>query len=626
MALPRLEGLRTADAKAMAQALEKSLEPVVKEILNTVKDMIDKLSDDELKANRETLGAHSIDFAIERLTEAIEDMKPKDGEAEPDLKDVVEMMKGFSDKKADEQMMILKDIMKSSQVSATFGKKLVDDISKDMTEALDKLIAIETAATVAQMASASEMMKIEKDRDRIINRGNAEKRARPGQADDTKGEKTLLDKLLSMFTSTKDGGFMGMLMKGFDKILFGAGAIGLLSLIPKTFREFIDEYIVAFTEVRAMLQNSWLKPLFKIIEGLPIIGAIVKKLPILSAILGAFDIIPKMFEKYQTDGWWGAIEAGLQGLYKFFVGDIVKLGGKIMDWMVEKLFGPDIAAALSFEGWAETFNDAVEGVILGFIDSWKKLFSGDFSGFAETVAKTYAGIVNGIVNSLSALFKWEPGMAFNISEKYDEWMKRAKEADEADAARAKAKREEWMNWFKSFDDEWFKGTKEAWTAWAGKIKDDSVAAVTKVAGDWMTWIQTSITDALSAAVDIKEDIKNWLQSLWKGVSDWLYDSTIGQLPGMAREKEAPGPVSTGPKVDRYKTLETQIAKKGMALQFQGLAPRGGGATVIQNSQKNQNSTNISNYSVSGPANRASLKNPLAASVGNGWGGGGGGGW
>jgi len=604
----------------MTAALEKSLEPVVKEIIDTVSALRDEIKDE---MSMKDFGVKSIDFAIERLSEAVHELgKKTDGEVEPDNARIAELVRDFATKNADEQMAILKEIMKNSNTNAVFAKKMTDDVAKQMVTALDKLVALTAVSLVEQKSTDTELIRNERDRMRAEARGRSEGRTRGGISTKKEDDRTLLQKLIDGLFGNDKNSFMAQISRGIEALALGIGTVGILSLIPKSVREFIDEYVTAFAEATLLLQNNLLKPLFKILEHIPILGAIAKKLPFLAVILAAFDVLPKTFEKFKTEGWASALETAMQGLYKFFVTDISVMAGKLVDSMLEGLFGPKIKEVLNFTGWAETFGTAVDNVITDFVEVVKNLWNGDHAKADAAALNLFWDVIDGIVASIRSLFKFDPEIEFSVRElvegmwadlvvKIDTTIERIKTFFTFDIPEGvKALKLKLTDLFVDTPIRLYNEALIGLAEWATELKASVIAAVKNIATSWMTTITTAFHDAITVGINIKDEITAWLARLWKGVSDWIYDNTIGMLPGMSDSKVTPVPGKTG-----AAERERDLVKKSMSIANVG---RGRGSPSIVNVQKSQ-SSHVSNFATM-RTDRASRRDPLAGSIG------GGGGW
>lgn len=635
---------RAKDTEALKAALVSALAPVMSEIGETIREMR-KISD---KSSGE-FNAAAVTFAIERLNEAVKKLAEEAGPGDTSSERVAAAAMGFSAKKQDEQLAVLKEMLKNSKFQNEITKEMSRTVAEDLYRSMDRLVEISTMSDKNARRAALELLKNEKERERRESRSRSESRSRNQRQDAP--DKTMLEKLLS-FLNKPSQGFIASIIDGVQKVAFGIGLVGLVSLIPKKFREFIGDYVGAFTTIRVLLKNSWLAPLFKILESIPILGAIVKKLPYLSAVLAAFEILPKVAEEFQKNGIWSAAETALQGIYDFFVGDLVKLVATFADNVKEGLFGKKIAAMLDFSAWADTFNAGVGNVVTDLVDFVKQFFvvltSGVDDGSLDKIAwKLVRDVVDGYVAGIRALFKFNPEDDFSLRAAVeDTWTSVAESVksfmdDVKRWVSGGATPQEKMAVYDAFKYVVYDLPMEALSA-NGRFLLDSMSSfaanlkskITESLGSLeeyrlnlrqsfvdfvtQTWdkasdaLTKSVDDVIAAGINIKDDVEAWLRSIWKAVADWTYDNTVGMIPGLGRSETSSPEVSTP--TPRMENISSNIKKLSVAETKKQQAWSSPAAVMNQNNR----TSHVTNFSVVG-GRRVSPMNPNRQSTGGGGG-------
>lgn len=616
--LPRIENEDVSrDAEALAAAVQEALKPVASEIEDLVKTMRKNYPD----APERQFRLDSLQYTVDRLREAVEDMT-KTGSEVVTPADVVGMLDGFAEKTASEQQELLGTILKNSE----FQSKLLDQMERvfveDMTKNLDKLVDIELLGQKDSRAAREALAKIEAERDRKLNRERDVGRGRVST--DKRRDESVLDKLLDFLDSSSPRSlFSGISAFVSDMgLLIGAG--GLLSLVPKKVREFVDEYVTAFAEVKLLLQASWLNPMVKILEHLPILGSIVKKLPVLSGVLAAFDVLPRVFEKYKTDGWWAALESGLSGLSKFFVSDVVGLVGKLADYVEREFFSVDL---FDFSSLGDSMEKMLTNASASVTKSLKLVFEADLVGAVENVAVGLKQWLEDTVNLVLGFLKkpqdWDVdeeieklvGSVKRYATSLTAWVS-ASVSGALDAVTKK---------MTSIKDAVVYGVISARDEVVGVV-DGAVSLVTDVWEAVKKKISDSFSAALDAVVDLKRSMEDWFT---KTIEDFK-NSIIDSVPGLRSivkpdeivpydQSSASAPVVLDEtKTDKTKKREIDLVKKTLenrkTMQEMITRPltQPNPAAIIDN--RKQSSSHVNNWNVSGPT-KASPRGPLSTSSG-----------
>lgn len=640
----RLPDLRTdekeiRDREALIAALSRALEPVTEEIENTVKELrsISPLGESEFNS-------HAVTFTLERLSEAVEEMVEKAGPGERSAEWVAAAARGFSDKSLDEQNEILSEMLKNTKFQTKLTSEFLRIVGDDLYKNLDKLVEIGELSRTDAVRDAEEMARIERERDRRDSRGRAESRVRRTRPEE-KQQDGILAKLLEALNGR--GGLFSNLM---DKITFGIGGIGLASMLPKEVREFIGDFTSAFTTIKTLLQSSWLAPMFKILESIPIVGAILKKVPLLAAILAGFEIIPKVWERFQSEGGWAALEEGLQGVYRFFVGDLVELVGGWMDKIKVGLLGATVADKVDFSAMTRVTNDVIGNIITDVVsvvrEIGKILVTGVDDGTLDKVATDlFWDLVDGWVAIVRSFLKYDPESEFSVRQIVEEfWSETA-----AKIERFFDNVKRW--WSEGFTDEekeiitraftavvydaplevlksvgsWMRGVAAdlgeklyaAMTSALASVEDIRVdlrdSLVSMATGAWES-VKRAVMDAVETAIEaglnLGEDIKTWFRDMWSVIKNAIWDSVASVMPGMSPSVAEPDGSLSG--VNRLEKVTGNIV--GLTTPQHRGAPV---APVTATSIVNQNkAATIQNYGVIGPR-RAGTLNPNSSSTGGG---------
>jgi hypothetical protein len=448
VALPDL--INVADQRALGEAVDRVMKPYVEEIRSKISE-VRKAS----KQPEEDFNKGAFLYSIKRIEEAVDQItrrKEKGGKDDaPDDAEVISLVAGFRREDKRMQERIVQKLLKNDNLNQEFMKSLITGVSrtfKDMLTVTENPAAAGSSAT-DKVAEVMEKIDARQSREDSKN-STRDAEDEVVQDDEKKSEEGgFFKKLLDFLTKNDTNDFLMAITKGLAKLAFGIGAIGLLSMVPKQVREYIGDVTATFAMVKKLLTGellvkvynlftkipiigtvakaigtffggvmnlfgkipfigpllksipSFLGSMFKMFDNLPIIGAILKKVPVLNWILAAFEILPKMFEKFKTGGIWAALETGLQGIYQFFVGDVLGIVGKLIDYIQNKIFGVEL---IDFTAMFEKFNGMVGGAIGHLTDSVKALFNLDFKQFSESAMAFGKDLFGILTLGISTLF------------------------------------------------------------------------------------------------------------------------------------------------------------------------------------------------------------------------------
>ncbi len=450
MALPNI--ISVTDRQSFDDALGRVLEPYFEDIVKK----IDDVSASNPNMSQKKLVVESGIATVDILEKALTDIAHKQKESGTALTntDVLKIMTDFSKESVDSQNTLVARLMTNDKAlkgavegitakvfaEAVMLNKSAEDsgISKkidDVVMAVRQNTYLNPAQgggpSIAPDLDEPVVKAVDKLNDTLSKNSDStidserEKKAKKEKKGDEPEQGALMKKLLDFLSKNDSINFISAVSNGLSKLAFGVGAIGLVSMIPKEARRFIDDFTASFQVLRTMVESNLLSPItklftnvpllgkltsiipsffssiFKIFDHMPLIGAILKKVPFLNTIFAAFEIIPKMLEKYRIDGVWGALEAGLKGIYDFFVGDVLNLFGKFLDWVQLKVFNTEL---IDFSSMAQNFNKMIGDVITKIIDATKALFSIDFRAFGERAMSLAVDIFKDVTHGISSVF------------------------------------------------------------------------------------------------------------------------------------------------------------------------------------------------------------------------------
>lgn len=513
------------DQKAMVKAMTEALEPVAEEISDLVSTMRRAYPDVSEKQFR----AEALNYTVDRLREAVEEMTSKDGGMVTSA-DVIGMLDGFSKKSTAEQKKLLGEMLKNDKFQTELLKGIEKTFADEMLITLHKLLDIEQLSLKDQKAAREELKKFEEDRARRMRESESKN---AGRIDIRKlsSEDTLSDKILDFLHKMTGGGLFRDLAQIFSDLGLLVGAGGLLSMLPETFRKFVGDFTAAFQTISTLLRASWLEPIFKILETIPILGAILKKIPYLNALLAAMEIIPEIAKKFSKEGIWGAIEAGLKGIVKFFVIDVIDLVGQLADYIEKKVFNIDI---FDFSSVAKNFQKTTSDTIDSWIKTFKLLFQGEFIEAGKNIFKGMLTFFDDTIQMIVEFFHVKEDWKILISD-----MAQKVKNTLADSINAAMSRvidvKDWI----------VNGVIDSWNFIEKTVKDKFTEATTavidikdrvvKLLEDTWTAIKdaiwTAFTAALASITDLKDRITQWLDDIVNSVMKKLTDSIPGPIKG-----------------------------------------------------------------------------------------------
>jgi len=582
--LPRIEKKKDpdVDARALVDALSTAMEPVVKEIGDSIKTLR-KQSDLTAKEFNDK----ALTYAVRRMEEAIRELgKRKPGEAETSEQRVMDGVEGFANKPKTEQVDLLKEILKNDTFTGTILKELLQSVDGHLHKTLEALVGVTIIGNHDRKKAEDRLATFEKDKTTKKKASAAALRARGGKRPS------------SRFAAKAEGAGAHLL----GNLAFDVGLVGLLTMLPNTVKDFVSRFTSAFTVIKTLLNDSWLAPLFKILDRLPIIGMITRKIPFLNAFFFAWDHLMDIVDSYNKGGMWAAVETTLKDLYSFFVGDLVKYAGQFMDYLTKKMFGPGVADKISFSGFAEGISQLFKDLITDNVKALKDLFAGNFSGFAGDVGSMFKDLIQNTVDNFKRLFKMDPN--FDLS-KFS--------AEVWDFVKTKFSNvvTSLVGAIEIVPDvvaDLKKSVVDKFTSW----KDAASGFVTSYLETWkMMW-----DDAIKSLADSAENTKIWFQNTYNSILDSIWNSivdTIKSIPGLSRLTDMTSferHSATVPYVGQNKTQkqEAGIVQQTMALQATTASgPHSRSPTIFQT--QNKNSSSVTNY-VSPSIKPAGSSSPL----------------
>lgn len=465
-------------------------------------------------------------------------------------------------------------------------------------------------------------------RENIAERG--ERYAQFGRSRDEDEDFGRAQGLLGFLTQ---GGALAAIYKFADELSQLAvvlGGIGLVSMLSDPVKQFLGDWTATWTMLKQLSKVNLFGPIFdflskvpllgallkqfeglrgiaegfgkvfgyffKIMESIPVLGRIVKMIPALSVILAAFEILPKVFARYKTDGWWGALEAGLQGLYDFFVKDVALIVARALD-KISKWFGLD--QYIDFTAFVETFSKGFERVIQDFVGLLQVIFTDGATAqqFEEKARKLLVSVSDTLVNSVLKFFKidyefstekfvtevtrvfdevlipavaaWvtsvEKGIAGvtqrvvdvaaswskAVTDKWDELNAKANEAISAALWKVTATWNYasglWASYWekgKGMADEVLATAGGAWVSGSEKLK----ALPGELVDAFVTAFENAWSEALKSISDLGQKMQEMVDNLWRGIQTYLHIQATGV--GLGWLFPLPGQEVRAPSVDK----------------------------------------------------------------------------
>ena len=382
--LPNLDN--EVDVQVLADTLEEAMKPIVEEMLTTMKAVRKAFPE----VNETAFILHSVQYSMDKMREAVKEMT--EGKESATSEEVVSLLSQMNDATAEERKELLSYIMTNSKFQSSILASMDREVFKAMNENLEELVGV----SEYERKLMEEERKDREEGKRSGNRNNANQNARQRRepkenpiASTMKAIPSILDDVVA---SVRNLG-----------IMFGAG--GLFTMLPEKVQEFVKDFTTTFTYIRGLLNSSWLQPMMKILEQLPIFGTLLKKLPFLTAIFAGFEILPKMAKKFQEEGVWAALETGLQGVYDFFVKDVALLVAKFGNWIQEKFFGDTY---VDLENVVNVFSEHAHKYATNMVRLAKGIWNADIEETLKGAGGMFANSVDAFVNAGLAAFGMPP--------------------------------------------------------------------------------------------------------------------------------------------------------------------------------------------------------------------------
>lgn len=382
--LPNIDN--EVDVQVLADTLEDAMKPIVEEMLATMKAVRKAFPE----VNETAFILHSVQYSMDKMREAVKEMT--EGKESPTSEEVVTLLSQMNDATADERRELLSYIMANSKFQHSILASMDREVFKAMNENLEELVGV----SEYERKLMEEERKDREEGKRAGNRDNANQSAR--QRRETR--ENPITATMKAIPSILDDVIAGIRNLG---IMFGAG--GLFTMLPEQVQGFVKDFTTTFTYIRGLLNSSWLQPMMKILEQLPIFGTLLKKLPFLTAIFAGFEILPKMAKKFQEDGVWAALEVGLQGVYDFFVKDVALLVAKFGNWIQEKFFG---GTYVDLESVVNAFSEHAHKFATNMVRTAQGFLSGDIEETLKGAGGMFANTVDAFINAGLAAFGMPP--------------------------------------------------------------------------------------------------------------------------------------------------------------------------------------------------------------------------
>ena len=382
--LPNIDN--EVDVQVLADTLEDAMKPIVEEMLSTMKAVRKAFPE----VNETAFLLHSVQYSMDKMREAVKEMT--EGKESATSEEVVSLLSQMNDATAEERKELLSYIMTNSKFQSSILASMDREVFKAMNENLEELVGV----SEYERKLMEEERKDREEGKRSGNRNNANQNARQRR----EPKENPIASTMKAIPSILDDVVSGIRNLG---IMFGAG--GLFTMLPEQVQGFVKDFTTTFTYIRGLLNNSWLQPMMKILEQLPIFGTLLKKLPFLTAIFAGFEILPKMAKKFQEEGVWAALETGLQGVYDFFVKDVALLVAKFGNWIQEKFFGDTY---VDLENVVNVFSEHAHKYATNMVRLAKGIWNADIEETLKGAGGMFANSVDAFVNAGLAAFGMPP--------------------------------------------------------------------------------------------------------------------------------------------------------------------------------------------------------------------------
>jgi hypothetical protein len=616
MKLPKVGKEADKNEAVAARAVAEILRPILKEIDDTTKEMARQFGKGK---NDVAFQQFAREFKVDRLVEALRDMVDKDASKQMSTEQGVKELMTLTQKSRAEQVDVLRQLLASEKFNTSLMKSFITDVAMKELGSLEQLVALGVLSREERRRAESEILRSQRDKDRIESRNRSEGRIRGGRRDEDEST-GILSRIADRLERINDGSLFGGLGRAVEYGVVGLGTLGLASMLPKQVQEFVGDFTAAFTTIRKLMQSSFLAPMIKILDNLPILGLISRKIPLLSAVLAAMEILPKTLERFKSDGIWGALQEGLEDVYQFFVGDIVNLVAKLAENIKVGLFGPETAKNLHFEDFGHSLNAGLRQIIGDVVDGLKAAFQGDWKALDRAAYEALWSLVDLNLKSYAALFQIdlpETGTIRKVAEK--------EYAEFADAVMS------WVDWFSVRSDDFGKWQRAAAVRaqrWTDDFRKWRLGAEVSVGQFWSEGLPNMVAKLNS--VDIDALVVEGVTKLAKGILDWLYDNTVGKLseidltgafkrmftPSFLLNEPTPSPLGLmAPTTSRGKKFES-VEKLATEKEVYVPAGRLGGVRTSVQVNNRPSSAHVTNLSVSG-LKSASPTSPLSSTFGGG---------
>ena len=382
--LPNIDN--EVDVQVLADTLEDAMKPIVEEMLSTMKAVRKAFPE----VNETAFLLHSVQYSMDKMREAVKEMT--EGKESATSEEVVSLLSQMNDATAEERKELLSYIMTNSKFQSSILASMDREVFKAMNENLEELVGV----SEYERKLMEEERKDREEGRRSGTRNNANQSARQRR----EGRENPITSTMKAIPSILDDVVASVRNLG---IMFGAG--GLFTMLPEKVQEFVKDFTTTFTYIRGLLNSSWLQPMMKILEQLPIFGTLLKKLPFLTAIFAGFEILPKMAKKFQEEGVWAALETGLQGVYDFFVKDVALLVAKFGNWIQEKFFGDTY---VDLENVVNVFSEHAHKYATNMVRLAKGIWNADIEETLKGAGGMFANSVDAFVNAGLAAFGMPP--------------------------------------------------------------------------------------------------------------------------------------------------------------------------------------------------------------------------
>lgn len=503
---------------ALKDVLAQALAPTMREIEKTVAE-VRKQNPNESET---AFILRSVTYSMDRIKEAVEALAADDKDA-LSKDELLAAITGFDEKSSKEQKAILSRMLANSDFQSKVLDGLYESMRDDAAADVKELLAVARESGLTEKQLLDETKRREEQRLNGVRQSRADRVKSEPDRDSAEDLASLLKKLLGFGSG---GGFLGEVAMVARQGATLLGAFGMLKLLPEEVTKFVGDFTATFTLIREAFKASWLAPVLKIIEGVPLLGTIVKKLPLLNVIMASWEVLPKMVEEWRKKDWLAGIETGITELYKFFVGDVIEIVGDLIDKLQNRLFGRVVFSVGEFvrdayeqfkKETAEKIQVLRDAIATGDIASLFKfeIREGSIADHVAKLISRVASFFSDVYNDPRPVTQQLSDAVTGLKDGVVGWLEEVGESATKWVAEQRQKLRDWV-------------VSTAKDARATVV--DAKAFVENLTTELWESAKAAIMGALERAyesmVDLKDDMVAWINEIVEGLKNYILD----QLP------------------------------------------------------------------------------------------------